>query len=57
MKKFGKRALIMLSDGLAQSVLVNRFKVNGVTLDEWPGMASSKFAMESMILKYPKESL
>jgi hypothetical protein len=39
----------MSSDGLAQSVLVNRSKVNGVRLDEWPGMASSKFDLESMI--------
>ncbi len=39
----------MLSDRSAQSVLVNRSKVNGVTLDEWPGMALSKFALELMI--------
>jgi hypothetical protein len=49
MKKFGKSALIMLSDGLAQSVLVSRSKANGVRLDEWPGMALSKFALELMI--------
>ncbi len=41
----------MLSDGLAQSVLVSRSKANGVRLDEWPGMVSSKFALESMIKK------
>ncbi len=49
MKKFGKRAPIMLSDRLAQSKLVNRSKENGVMLDEWPGMALPKFALESMI--------
>ncbi len=40
----------------AQSVLVSRFKANGVMvmLDEWPGMASSKFALESMIWKKSK---
>ncbi len=57
MEKFGKSAPVMLSDGLDQSVLVSRSKANGVTLDEWPGMASSKFALESMIWKNPKESL
>jgi hypothetical protein len=46
---------MMSSDGLAQSVLVSRSKANGVTLDEWPGMASSKFALESMIWKNPNE--
>ncbi len=49
MKKFGKSALIMLSEGLAQSVLVSRSKANGVRLDEGPGMASSKFNLESII--------
>ncbi len=49
MKKFGKSAPIMSSDGLAQSVLVSRSRVNGVRLDEWPGMALSKFALELMI--------
>ena len=49
MKKFGKSAPMMSSDGLAQSVLVSRSKANGVMLDEWPGMASSKFILESMI--------
>jgi hypothetical protein len=49
MKKFGKSALIMLPVGLAQSVLVSRSKVNGVRLDEWPGMALSKFVLESMM--------
>ncbi len=39
----------MLSDGLAQSVLISRPEANGLTLDEWPGMASSKFALESII--------
>ncbi len=39
----------MSSDGLAQSVLVSMSKVNGVRLDEWPGMALSKFAFELMI--------
>jgi hypothetical protein len=39
----------MSSDRLAQSVLVNRSEESGVTLDEWPGMALSKFALESMI--------
>ncbi len=34
---------MMLSGGLAQSVLVSRSETNGVRLDEWPGMASSKF--------------
>jgi hypothetical protein len=47
----------MLSNGLAQSVLVSRSKAKGVRFDEWPGMASSKFALESMIWKNPKESL
>ncbi len=49
MKKFGKSAPIMLSGEVAQSVLVNRSEVNGVRLDEWPDMASSKFALELMI--------
>ncbi len=49
MKKFEKRAPIMSSDRFAQSVLVNRSEKNGVALDEWPGMASSKFALESMV--------
>ncbi len=49
MKKFGKSAPIMLSDGLAQSVLVIRSEANGVTLDKWPGMALSRFALDSMI--------
>jgi hypothetical protein len=49
MKKFRKSAPIMSSDGLAQSLLVNRSKVSGVTLDEWSGMALSKFALELMI--------
>ncbi len=49
MKKFGKSTPIMLSDGLALSVLVSRFKANGVRFDEWPGMASSKFALELII--------
>ncbi len=40
---------MMSSEGLAQSVLVSRSKANGVTLDEWPGTALSKFALESMI--------
>jgi hypothetical protein len=44
---------MMLSDGLAQSVLFSRSGANEVTLDEWPGMASSKFALESMIWKNP----
>ncbi len=57
MKKFGKSAPEMSSDGLAQSVLVSRSEANGMTVDEWPGMASSKFALESMIWKSPKESL
>jgi hypothetical protein len=57
MNKFGKSAPEMLSDGLAQSVLVSRSKVNGMTVAEWPGMASSKFVLESMIWKSPKESL
>ncbi len=48
---------MMSSDGLAQSVLVSRSEANGVTLDEWLGMASSKFALELMIWKNPKESL
>ncbi len=48
---------MMSSNGLAQSVLVSWSKANGVMLDEWPGMASSKFALESMIWKKPKESL
>ncbi len=48
---------MMLSNRLAQSMLVSRSEVNGVTLDEWPGMASSKFALELMIWKNPKESL
>jgi hypothetical protein len=34
----------MSSDELAQSVLVSRSKANGMTVDEWLGMASSKFA-------------
>ncbi len=45
------------SDGLAQSMLVSRSEANGVMLDEWPGMASSKFALELMIWKNPKQSL
>ncbi len=45
------------SDRLAQSVLVSRSEANGVTLDEWPGMALSKFALEMIIWKNPKESL
>ncbi len=49
MKKFGKSAPMMLSDGLAQSMLVSRSKANGVKFDEWPGMALSKFALELMI--------
>ena len=49
MKKFGKSAPMMLPDELAQSVLVSRSKANGVMLDEWPGMALSKFALELMI--------
>ncbi len=57
MKKFGKSAPMMSPDGLAQSELVSRSEANGVRLDEWPGMASSKFALESMIWKNPKESL
>jgi hypothetical protein len=39
----------MLSDGLAQSVLVSRSEVNRVRIDEWPGMAFFKFALDSMI--------
>ncbi len=39
----------MLSDRLAQSVLLNRSEENGVVLDEWPGKALSKLALESMI--------
>jgi hypothetical protein len=57
MKKFEKSAPMMSPNGLAQSVLVSRSKANGVMLDEWPGMVSSKFALESMIWKNPKESL
>ncbi len=49
MKKFGKSAPIMSSDGLAQSVLVSRPEANGVRFDEWPGMALSKFTLELMI--------
>jgi hypothetical protein len=48
---------MMSSDGLAQSMLVSWSEANGVMLDEWPGMASSKFAFESMIWKNPKEYL
>ncbi len=55
MKKFGKSAPEMLSDGLAQSVLVSRSEANGMIVDEWTGIASSKFALESMIWKSPKE--
>jgi hypothetical protein len=43
----------MSSDGLAQSKLVSRSKANGMTVDEWRGMVSSKFALESMIWKSP----
>ncbi len=49
MKKFGKSAPVMSSDGLAQSMLVSMSEVNGVRLDEWPDMASFKFALELMI--------
>ncbi len=48
---------MMLSDGLAQSMLVSRSEAKGVRFDEWPGMASSKFAWKLMIWKNPKESL
>ncbi len=47
----------MESDELFQSVLVSRSKSNGVTVDEWPGMVSSRFTLESMIWKSPKASL
>ncbi len=54
MKKFGKSAPETLFDGLAQSVLVSRSEANGMTVDEWPGMASSKFALEWMIGRVQK---
>jgi hypothetical protein len=57
MKKFGKSAPMMPSDGSAQSVLVSRSKAKGVRYDDWLGIASSKFALELMIWKNLKESL
>ncbi len=48
---------MMGSDELFQSVSVSRSKSNGVTVDEWPGMVSSRFTLESMIWKSPKSVL
>ncbi len=47
----------MGSDELFHSVLVSRSESNGVTVDEWPGIVSSTFTLESMIWKSPKASL
>jgi hypothetical protein len=57
MKKFGKSTPMMLSDKFSHSVSVSRSEANGVTVDEWLGMASSTFTLESMIWKSPKASL
>jgi hypothetical protein len=39
---------MMGSDELFHSVLVSRSESNGVTVDEWPGMVSSRFTLELM---------
>jgi hypothetical protein len=40
---------MMASDKFYYSMLVSRSKANGVTVDEWPGMASSTLTLQSMI--------
>ncbi len=46
MKNFGKSTPIVPSDKFFQSVLDSRSEANRVTVDEWPGMASSTLALE-----------
>jgi hypothetical protein len=36
---------MIVSDEFFHSVLVSRSKANGVTVDEWPGMASSRLML------------
>jgi hypothetical protein len=57
MKKFGKSAPEMSSGGFAQSMLVSKSEANGMMVDKWRGMASSKVALELIIWKIPNESL
>ncbi len=39
---------MMGSDELFQSLSVSRSESNGVIVDEWPGMFSSRFTLELM---------